>query len=124
MVGVWIVTRWVKVSIFCDLSLSSKHNVFQDSVSDHHHHQPKFEQRGPDDGDVAATFVFEEEEEQARERSSLSTEAESENESKADGEEEYGEKAADEKSSASTPPTTRSRRPTGMPYVLADQAIR
>ena len=104
----------------CLPPISSKYDILQDSAADHdhHHHHPKFEERGPDDGDVAATFVFEEEEEEAGERSSLSTEAESENESKTNGEEEYGEKVA------STPPTTRSRRPTGMPYVLADQAIR
>ena len=110
----------------CLPRISSKYDILQDSAADHdhHHHHPRFEPRGPDDGDVAATFVFEEEEEEAPERSSLSTEAESEKKSKANGEEEYGQKVADKNSSASTPPTTRSRRPTGMPYVLADQAIR
>ena len=110
----------------CLPRISSKYDILQDSAADHdhHHHHPKFEQRGPDDGDVAATFVFEEEKEEAHEHSSLPTEAESEKKSKANGEEEHGQKVADENSSVSTPPTTRSRRPTGMPYVLADQAIR
>ena len=65
------------------------------AAHDHHHHDgPEFEQRGPDEGDVAATFVFEEESEEADTRSTTMSSA----------------------------PETRSRRPTGMPYVLADQA--
>ena len=71
--------------------------LLQDSASeqDHQHDVSEHKQRGPDDGDVAATFVFEEESGEAQARSTTSS-----------------------------PPTTTSRRPTGMPYVLADQATK
>ena len=81
-------------------------HLFQDSASelDHHHDVSEHKQRGPDDGDVAATFVFEEEPEEALARPS----------------EDFEEALA--RSTTYSDPTIRSRRPTGMPYVLADQA--
>ena len=74
--------------------------LFQDSASelDHHHDVSEHKQRGPDDGDVAATFVFEEEPEETHFEEALA------------------------RSTTYSDPTIRSRRPTGMPYVLADQA--
>ena len=80
--------------------------LFQDSASelDHHHDGLEHKQRGPNDGDVAATFVFEEEPEEALARPS----------------EDFEEALA--RSTTYSDPTIRSRRPTGMPYVLADQA--
>ena len=87
--------RIIRVYGSCEAVFSFCHvqYLFQDSAAahDHHHHGPDFEHRGPDDGDVAATFVFEEESDESHSTTSLA-------------------------------PTTRSRRPTGMPYVLADQA--
>ena len=86
-------------------------HLFQDSASelDHHHHGLEHKQRGPDVGDVAATFVFEEEPEETHFEEALARPSE-----------DFEEALA--RSTTYSDPTIRSRRPTGMPYVLADQA--